>query len=132
VYRGTPRRRRRAQAIAALESVGLGDRQRHRPHELSGGQRQRVAIARALVGTPSLLLADEPSGNLDSATEREIMGLFAALHRDGHTIVLVTHEPSIAAQCPRAIRLADGRIVADAPGPEIAAMLAAEAGAHAS
>ncbi|HET6584248.1 MAG TPA: ABC transporter ATP-binding protein, partial [Nannocystaceae bacterium] len=132
VYRGIPRRRRRAQAIAALESVGLADRQRHRPHELSGGQRQRVAIARALVGTPSLLLADEPSGNLDSATEREIMGLFAALHRDGHTIVLVTHEPSIAGLCPRAIRLADGKIVADAPGPEVAAMLAAEAGVHAS
>ncbi len=132
VYRGIARRRRRAQALEALASVGLADRQRHKPHQLSGGQRQRVAIARALVGTPTLLLADEPSGNLDSATEREIMGLFAALHEAGHTIVLVTHEPSIAALCPRAIRLADGRVVADGPGPEIAAMLTSEAAAHAS
>jgi putative ABC transport system ATP-binding protein len=132
VYRGIGRRRRRAQALEALASVGLADRQRHRPHQLSGGQRQRVAIARALVGAPTLLLADEPSGNLDSATEREIMGLFAALHEAGHTIVLVTHEPSIAAHCPRAIRLADGRVVADGPGPEIAAMLVSEAAAHAN
>ena len=132
VYRGVARRRRRARAMAALESVGLADRQRHKPHQLSGGQRQRVAIARALVGTPTLLLADEPSGNLDSATEREIMGLFAALHRDGHTIVLVTHEPSIAALCPRAIRLGDGRVIADGPGIEIAGMLASEAAIHAN
>ena len=115
VYRGIPRRKRRVMAREALERVGLGNRAEHKPHELSGGQRQRVAIARALVASPSLLLADEPSGNLDSATEREIMRLFAELHEAGNTIVLVTHEPSIAAQCPRVIRLADGRIVHDGP-----------------
>jgi putative ABC transport system ATP-binding protein len=119
-YRGIPRRRRRMMATAALQRVGLGDRVRHRPYELSGGQRQRVAIARALVGEPTLLLADEPTGNLDSATEREIMALFEVLHEAGNTIILVTHEPSIAAQCPRAIRLADGRIVADGPGHDVA------------
>jgi len=115
VYRGIPRRKRRRMALEALERVGLGHRANHKPHELSGGQRQRVAIARALVASPSLLLADEPSGNLDSATEREIMRLFSELHEAGNTIVLVTHEPSIAAQCPRVIRLADGRIVHDGP-----------------
>lgn len=115
VYRGIPRRKRRVMAREALEQVGLGNRADHKPHELSGGQRQRVAIARALVASPSLLLADEPSGNLDSATEREIMRLFSELHEAGNTIVLVTHEPSIAAQCPRVIRLADGRVVHDGP-----------------
>jgi putative ABC transport system ATP-binding protein len=121
VYRGISRRRRRAMAKAVLARVGLADRLRHRPIELSGGQRQRVAIARALVGSPTLLLADEPTGNLDSATEREVMGLFDELHEMGNTIVLVTHEPSIAAQCPRAIRLADGRIVSDGPGDALQA-----------
>jgi putative ABC transport system ATP-binding protein len=94
----------------------------HKPNELSGGQRQRVAIARALVGHPSLLLADEPTGNLDSATGEEIIRLFGELHRRGHTILLVTHEPRLAARCPRAIRLSDGRIVADGPGAEVAAL----------
>jgi putative ABC transport system ATP-binding protein len=122
LYRGVPRRRRRSMAAAALEQVGLADRMKHQPHELSGGQRQRVAIARALVGAPTLLLADEPSGNLDSATERDIMGLLDELHEAGHTIVVVTHEPTIAARCPRAVRLADGRVVADGVGHEIAAM----------
>ena len=119
VYRGVPRSQRKQLATQALERVGLGGRMKHRPNELSGGQRQRVAIARALVGSPSLLLADEPTGNLDSATERDIMALFDELHAGGNTIVLVTHEPSTAAQCPRAIRLADGQIVGDGPGREV-------------
>ncbi len=119
VYRGVPKRQRRAQAEAALESVGLTNRMHHRPNELSGGQRQRVAIARALVGSPSILLADEPTGNLDSATGEEIIRLFHDLHRRGHTIVLVTHEPKLAARCPRAIRLMDGKVVADGPGLQL-------------
>jgi putative ABC transport system ATP-binding protein len=118
VYRSVPRGERRDRAMAMLERVGLGHRMRHRSHEMSGGQRQRVAIARALVAEPSLLLADEPTGNLDSATQAEIMGLFHQLHRAGHTIVIVTHEPKLAAQCPRVVRLADGRVVSDgAPSP---------------
>ena len=92
----------------------------HRPNELSGGQRQRVAIARALVAEPSMLLADEPTGNLDSATGEEIVRLFEELHRGGNTLVLVTHEPKLAARCPRAIRLSDGQIVADGPGRQVA------------
>ena len=122
VYRGVPRKERRERAEKALEAVGLTNRMHHRPNELSGGQRQRVAIARALVGHPSLLLADEPTGNLDSATGEEIIRLFGDLHRRGHTILLVTHEPRLAARCPRAIRLSDGRIVADGPGTEVAAL----------
>ncbi|WP_176065784.1 ABC transporter ATP-binding protein [Anaeromyxobacter diazotrophicus] len=129
VYRGVPRGERRARAEAALAAVGLQNRARHRPNELSGGQRQRVAIARALVGEPSLLLADEPTGNLDSATGDEIVRLFAELHRRGHTLVLVTHEPRLAARCPRAIRLSDGRVVADGAGREVAALGAQAAGA---
>lgn len=119
VYRDVPRGERRKRALLMLEKVGLGHRVRHRAHELSGGQRQRVAIARALVADPSLLLADEPTGNLDSATQNEIMALFHELHRAGHTIVLVTHEPSLAARCPRVIRLADGRVIHDGPPPRI-------------
>ena len=120
VYRGLPRKERREKAVKALEAVGLANRMHHRPNELSGGQRQRVAIARALVGTPSLLLADEPTGNLDSTTGEDIMRLFGELNGRGHTILLVTHEPRLAARCPRAIRLSDGKVVADGPGAEVA------------
>ncbi len=125
VYRDVPRAERRARAAAMLQRVGLGHRKNHRAHELSGGQRQRVAIARALVAEPSLLLADEPTGNLDSATQQEILTLFQDLHRSGHTIIIVTHEPSLAAQCPRVIRLADGRILSDGPPPRAPAAAAA-------
>ncbi len=132
IYAGVPRRRRHAQAAAALERVGLGHRLGHRPNQLSGGERQRVAIARALVGSPTLLLADEPTGNLDSATERDAMRLFYELHEAGNTIVLVTHEPSIAQQCPRAIRLADGRVIGDGAGVRVgAATYEPEPGVHA-
>ena len=120
VYRGMPARERRAKAIEALQKVKLEPRMHHKPTELSGGQRQRVAIARALAGTPSLLLADEPTGNLDSTTGEEIVRLFEELHHAGHTIVLVTHEPRLAARCPRAIRLSDGKVVGDGVGSKIA------------
>jgi putative ABC transport system ATP-binding protein len=120
VYRGLRAKERHERAAAALDKVGLGNRVHHRPNELSGGQRQRVAIARALVTEPSLLLADEPTGNLDSATGEEIIRLFEQLHAAGHTLVLVTHEPSIAARCPRAVRLMDGRVVSDGPGAQVA------------
>jgi putative ABC transport system ATP-binding protein len=113
IYRGIPLRERLALAEAALQRVGLGARVHHRPNELSGGQRQRVAIARALVGKPSILLADEPTGNLDSATSREILELIRALHAEGQTVVVVTHEPEIADQCRRVVRLRDGQVMTD-------------------
>jgi len=113
IYSGIARKDRHARAREALERVGLGDRMLHRPSEMSGGQRQRVAIARALVTRPSILLADEPTGNLDSVTGSDIMALFDELHAGGHTLIVVTHEQDIANHAERIIRLADGRIVED-------------------
>ncbi len=113
IYRGIAPSERKRMAREALQHVGLGERMHHRPNELSGGQRQRVAIARALVGKPSILLADEPTGNLDSATTREIMALIKDVHRNGQTVVMVTHEPDIADQCQRIVRLQDGRVLSD-------------------
>jgi putative ABC transport system ATP-binding protein len=117
IYAGKSRKERRAQAREALEKVGLGDRVDHKPNELSGGQRQRVAIARALVNDPSILLADEPTGNLDSATSYEIMDLFDQLSAAGNTIVLVTHEQDIAARTRRQMVLRDGKVLSDRPTP---------------
>jgi putative ABC transport system ATP-binding protein len=113
VYAGSGSKQRRALAEEALNRVGLADRMEHRPNELSGGQRQRVAVARALVNHPSILLADEPTGNLDSVTSAEIMDLFEDLHSDGQTIILVTHEKDIAAHADREVHLLDGRIEQD-------------------
>jgi putative ABC transport system ATP-binding protein len=113
VYAGVSTRERKRRAEAALERVGLGNRMDHRPNELSGGQRQRVAIARALVNEPSILLADEPTGNLDSATSVEIMRVFGSLHAQGQTVILVTHEPDIAAHAHRVVVLRDGKVDSD-------------------
>jgi len=113
VYAGVPAKERETRARAALEKVELGTRMSHKPNELSGGQRQRVAIARALVNNPSILLADEPTGNLDSKTGIEIMTVFERLHKAGNTIVLVTHEPDVAAYAYRAIHIRDGRVEND-------------------
>jgi putative ABC transport system ATP-binding protein len=118
IYAGVPAAERRERARRALEAVGLGDRLHHRPNELSGGQRQRVAIARALVVNPALILADEPTGNLDSASGAEIMRLFTQLWQLGNTIILVTHEDYIARSARRIIRIRDGRIESDTPNPE--------------
>ena len=113
VYSGVPRRERRERAEKALDAVGLGTRKHHRPNEMSGGQRQRVAIARALVNGPSILLADEPTGNLDSKTGEEILALMDELHRGGNTIILVTHEDDLAQHAARVVRLRDGKVVSD-------------------
>jgi putative ABC transport system ATP-binding protein len=113
IYGSVPPAERQQRAAEALEQVDLGDRMEHRPNQLSGGQRQRVSIARALVTRPALLLADEPTGNLDTATSIEIMGLFDRLHRQGHTIVLVTHERDIAERAHRVVTIRDGRIERD-------------------
>jgi len=113
IYSGISRNQRRKMATEALERVGLGDRTHHKPNELSGGQRQRVAIARALINNPAIMLADEPTGNLDSNTGEEIMEVFEQLHSAGHTIVLITHEEYIANHSQRAIKLWDGMIQSD-------------------
>jgi putative ABC transport system ATP-binding protein len=119
IYNGTPAAERTARAKAVLESVDLGPRMMHKPNELSGGQRQRVAIARALVNSPSIILADEPTGNLDSKTGDEIMALFDELHANGNTIIVVTHEPDIAEYAHRVVTIRDGVIASDHPSARI-------------
>jgi putative ABC transport system ATP-binding protein len=112
-YAGIPRAQRRARALAALDAVGMGARVDHLPSELSGGQQQRVAVARAIVTNPSLVLADEPTGNLDSRSTRDVLAIFERLNAEGRTVVLITHEDEVAARARRVIRLADGRILSD-------------------
>jgi len=118
IYNGTPRLEREKMARLALERVELADRMNHKPNELSGGQRQRVAVARALVNNPSLILADEPTGNLDSKTSEEIMRLFDNLHRQGNTIITVTHEASVARHAKRVLSILDGKLASDVAVPE--------------
>jgi putative ABC transport system ATP-binding protein len=124
VYAGVKKDDRNDKATATLNDVGLGDRVHHKPNELSGGQRQRVAIARALVNKPSIILADEPTGNLDSKTSEEIMGLFEEIHQKGNTIIVVTHEEDIAQHAHRIVRLKDGLIESDAKNSSIKKVLA--------
>lgn len=119
IYAGIAKAKRKEMALESLRSVGLSDRASHKPNELSGGQRQRVAVARALVNNPSIILADEPTGNLDSKTSNEIMELFDKLHEQGNTIIMVTHEEDIAAFAHRIVRLRDGNIESDEVNPDI-------------
>jgi putative ABC transport system ATP-binding protein len=112
-YAGVKNKERRIRAVAALQEVGLGDRLHHLPNELSGGQQQRVAVARAIASNPALILADEPTGNLDTAATAEVMGIFARLNAEGRTVVLITHEPEVAASAKRVVRLRDGLITED-------------------
>src|SRR5690349_4539428 len=132
VYAGMKHEERRKRARESLELVGLGDRMKHRPNELSGGQRQRVAIARALVNKPSIILADEPTGNLDSRTGEEIMAAFEAIWKAGNTVILVTHEPDIADHARRVVRMRDGKIESDLvnPNPRSAIVPAEKNGAE--
>jgi putative ABC transport system ATP-binding protein len=120
VYAGMPKAQRLKRAEEVLALVGLGNRMNHKPNEMSGGQRQRVAVARALVNHPSIILADEPTGNLDSKTSYEIMGLFEEIHQQGNTIILVTHEEDIARHAHRIVRLRDGLVESDLPNEAIA------------
>ncbi len=124
-YAGIGREERRARAAAALAAMGMADRLRHQPSELSGGQQQRVAVARAIVTNPALILADEPTGNLDSHSTEDVLAIFARLNEEGRTVVLITHEPDVAAQARRVIRLSDGEIVEDERLLEIRAPLPA-------
>lgn len=119
IYAGIRRKERDERAIQALENVGLGNRVHHKPNELSGGQRQRVAVARALINNPSIILADEPTGNLDTKTSIEIMGLIEDIHAKGNTIIIVTHEEDIAQHAHRIVRMRDGLIEEDYPNPDI-------------
>ena len=119
IYAGVPRAERRRRARETLSSVGLADRMTHMPNQLSGGQRQRVAVARALVTRPSIILADEPTGNLDSKTGEELMVLFEDLHQKGNTLILVTHEDYIARRAARAVRMMDGKIIYDGPSQSV-------------
>ena len=123
VYAGYNKAQRLEKAAATLESVGLKDRMTHKPNELSGGQRQRVAIARALVNNPAIILADEPTGNLDSKTSIEIMALFEQIHLNGNTVILVTHEPDIALHAHRIVRMRDGLLESDQSNPDITRLL---------